>query len=34
VIELKLNAAENKLLQKSAKAVKEVIDVFEKMKLA
>lgn len=34
IIELKLTAAENKLLHKSAKAVKEVIDVFEKMKLA
>ncbi len=33
IIELKLNAAETKLLQKSAKAVKEVIDVFEDMKL-
>lgn len=33
IIELKLNASENKLLQKSAKAVKEVIDVFDKMKL-
>ena len=33
IIELKLNASESKLLQKSAKAVKEVIDVFDKMKL-
>jgi malate dehydrogenase len=33
IIELKLNAAETKLLQKSAKAVQEVIDVFEGMKL-
>jgi malate dehydrogenase len=33
IIELKLNASEKKLLAKSAKAVEEVINVFEKMKL-
>ena len=33
VIELQLNGAEKKLLQKSAKAVEEVISVFDKMKL-
>ena len=34
IIELQLNGSEKKMLQKSAKAVEEVINVFEKMKLA
>lgn len=33
IIELKLNAEENKLLQSSAKAVKEVMDVLDNMKV-